>query len=341
MIQNISIQPYQILQYTTVTLSSPEEMEGFPLLCIDKNSYCVGLQIQSAINFDVQGGRHHIAIGKGCSIAESVTFMIDLNHNYGSIAQGNMDFLKDAPASRWIPRKASIILQNDVWIGHGATIMPGVVLRNGCVVAANAVVTKDVPPYAVVGGNPAKIIRYRFNEETISGLQRIAWWDWPEEVQTARKNDFALSPEEFVEKYLPQCGEEADKYPSPLFCGERQVVLFIPDIGERYPLYPKVFAQYFAVNRPNVEFLVYLPKGETSERNMQGILDILKKYEDCDSYITLQTGTDVSEEILFQNAAYYVTTRSRETVRRTCLADRHGAKILYGTDEPIFPENLR
>lgn len=339
MIQNISIQPYQVSQYTTVTMASPDSMEGFPLLCIDKDSYCVGLQIQSGINFDMQGGRHHIAIGKACSIAESVTFMIDLNHNYGSVVQGNAAFLKDTATSRWIPRKGSIILQNDVWIGHGATVMPGVILRNGCVVATDAVVTKDVPPYAIVGGNPAKIIRYRFDAETIAGLQAIAWWDWSEKEQLERRKDFALPPEEFVGKYLPQYRREGKN--TSLLNNERKVVLFIPDVGERHPLYPKVFRQYLAVDRPSAELLIYLPKQVSSEENIQAILRILKEYESSDSYITLQAGTDIREEILFQNASYYVTTRSRETVQRTCLADRYGAKVLYGTDEPLFPSCLQ
>lgn len=115
-----------------------------------------------------------------CSRSKSYIYSSDLTFsvdpNYGSVVQGNATFLKDTSTDRWIPRKGSIILQNDVWIGHGATVMPGVILRNGCVVATDAVVTKDVPPYAIVGGNPAKIIRYRFDESTILGLQKIAWW---------------------------------------------------------------------------------------------------------------------------------------------------------------------
>lgn len=101
-----------------------------------------------------------------------------------------------------------IILQNDVWIGHGATVMAGVTLHNGCVVAANTVVTKDIPPYAIVGGNPARILRYRFDEDTIGGLQKIAWWDWPPALQQARKEDFTMPAPKFLEKYLPEAEEK-------------------------------------------------------------------------------------------------------------------------------------
>ena len=69
---------------------------------------------------------------------------------------------------------------HDVWVGQNAAILSGVTIGNGAVVAGFSVVTKDVPPYAIVGGNPARIIRYRFTPDQIAALLRIAWWDWPE-----------------------------------------------------------------------------------------------------------------------------------------------------------------
>ncbi len=73
------------------------------------------------------------------------------------------------------------MIGNDVWIGYDALIMPGVKVGNGAIIAARSVVTGDVPAYAVVGGNPAKVIRYRFDDYTIARLNAIAWWDWPVE----------------------------------------------------------------------------------------------------------------------------------------------------------------
>ncbi len=73
------------------------------------------------------------------------------------------------------------IVGSDVWLCYEALVMSGVTIGDGAIVAAGAVVTKDVPPYAIVGGNPARVIRYRFNEAQIAALLEIRWWDWPEE----------------------------------------------------------------------------------------------------------------------------------------------------------------
>lgn len=215
MIQKLTISPHQISDHTCITINSQGSLSGFPFLSIDRDSYLVGVEVQSGINFDVSGGRHCIAVGKGCSLAESIIFMIDLNHDYASVCQGELSFLPKFPSHSRIKRKGSIILQNDVWIGHGATIMTGVTLHNDCVVAAGAVVAKNVPPYAIVAGNPAKIVRYRFDKETIDGLQKIAWWDWLPKTQQLRRDDFLLSAPEFVAKHLPEAESRLQKLCPP------------------------------------------------------------------------------------------------------------------------------
>lgn len=83
-------------------------------------------------------------------------------------------------ADSW-DNKGDIVVGNDVWIGYEAVILSGVTIGDGAVIGARAVVTKDVPPYTIVGGVPAKPIKKRFSEESIKKLQSIRWWDWPKE----------------------------------------------------------------------------------------------------------------------------------------------------------------
>ena len=87
---------------------------------------------------------------------------------------------KEDVASAW-DNKGDIVIGNDVWIGYEATILSGVTIGDGAIIGAKAVVTKDVPPYSVVGGVPAKKIKQRFDAETIQKLQQLKWWDWPDE----------------------------------------------------------------------------------------------------------------------------------------------------------------
>ena len=127
-----------------------------------------------------------LIIGKFCSIACGVKFLFNsANHTLKSLSNYTFPLFfeewglnKKNVASAW-DNKEDIIIGNDVWIGYEAVIMAGVHIGDGAVIAARAVVTKDVPPYTIVGGTPARKIRMRFEEETIAKLQQIQWWNWP------------------------------------------------------------------------------------------------------------------------------------------------------------------
>ena len=88
---------------------------------------------------------------------------------------------KFTPGIEDLPFKGDTVVGNDVWIGQNVTVMPGVHIGDGAVIAANSVVTRDIPPYAVAGGNPCREIRRRFDEELISYLLELKWWDWDAE----------------------------------------------------------------------------------------------------------------------------------------------------------------
>lgn len=132
--------------------------------------------------------KDRLIIGKFCSIACGAKFLFNsANHKMASLSTYTFPLFfeewgleKENVAQAW-DQKGDIIIGNDVWIGYEAVILSGVTIGDGAVIGCRAVVTKDVPPYTIVGGVPAKPIRKRFDEEIIKELQKIKWWDWPEE----------------------------------------------------------------------------------------------------------------------------------------------------------------
>lgn len=126
-----------------------------------------------------------LIIGKFTTIGCGAKFILNgANHTLKSLSTytfpiffDEWDLREEDIASAW-DNKGDIVVGNDVWIGYEAVIMSGVHIGDGAIIAARSVVTKDVPPYTIVGGTPAKKIRERFDEETISKLQQIKWWDW-------------------------------------------------------------------------------------------------------------------------------------------------------------------
>ncbi len=124
-----------------------------------------------------------LKIGKFCSLAEGVKILLGGEHRIDWVTTYPLSIFFDQ-ADRYPGHphtKGDVIIGNDVWIAMDAMIFSGVEIGDGAVISARSIVTKDVPAYAVVGGNPAEVIRYRFDEQTRVALRAIAWWNWPEE----------------------------------------------------------------------------------------------------------------------------------------------------------------
>ncbi|MFF0740366.1 CatB-related O-acetyltransferase [Streptomyces sp. NPDC004111] len=136
-------------------------------------------------------GPERLVIGKYCAIAMGTRFlMAGAEHP----TMGVSTFPFTMFGGRWaeetwdivtsMPSRGDTVVGNDVWFGHQVTVMPGVRIGDGAIIAAGAVVTADVPPYTIVGGNPARTIRQRFSDSQVAQLLRAAWWDWPADLVT-------------------------------------------------------------------------------------------------------------------------------------------------------------
>lgn len=193
-------------------MNIPDSKDAFPLeqydrLCFLKNiitnpnivvgDYTYYDDFESVENFEKNVKYHFdfigdkLIIGKFCMIASGITFIMNgANHKMDGITAYPFNiFGKDwkiaEPKLSELPYKGDTVVGNDVWIGTNVTIMPGIHIGDGAIIASNATVTKNVAPYSVVGGNPAKELKKRFSEAKIQELLEMQWWNWDIEKITS------------------------------------------------------------------------------------------------------------------------------------------------------------
>lgn len=130
-------------------------------------------------NTDIIALIHPVTVGSFTSIARNVS-MQEFNHNYSNLTTYHIhqNVFKESRLKD-VSSNGPIHIGNDVWIGAHCVILSGVTIGDGAVIAANSVVTKDIPPFAIAGGSPAKVLKYRFSEERIVEISAMKWWDWP------------------------------------------------------------------------------------------------------------------------------------------------------------------
>jgi virginiamycin A acetyltransferase len=168
-----------------------------------------GTYFDRHVNIISWSDKYFVKLGKYNSIGRECNFFLHANHRPDWVTTSSQLW---GPVTHEIAQmhmemghpscKGDIIVENDVWIGAKATIMSGVKIGNGSVVGSGSVVTKDVPPYAIVVGNPAVVVKYRFTEEQIQKLLDISWWSWDEEkIRDNAMNMWSSDIEAFIEKH--------------------------------------------------------------------------------------------------------------------------------------------
>ena len=180
--------------------NDPHPMRGFPQICyirntVDNPQIQVGEYSYYDDPVDSEGFERNVLylfpfigdrliIGRYCAIARGATFVMNgANHRMSGFSTYPFNIFgngweRSTPLPEELPYKGDTVVGNDVWIGYQALLMPGVNVGDGAIIAARSVVSADVPAYAIVGGNPARVLRMRYEPEQVRRLQGIAWWDW-------------------------------------------------------------------------------------------------------------------------------------------------------------------
>jgi acetyltransferase-like isoleucine patch superfamily enzyme len=180
-------------------------IENLHLLKADKGTY-----FDRNINIISWSDDYSINVGKYCSIGRDCNFFLHANHRPDWITTSSQLWglvtpeIAEMHMSMGHPAcKGNIIIGNDVWIGAKSTIMSGVKIGHGAIIGSTATVAKDVPPYAIVVGNPSKIIKYRFTKKQIDSLLKIAWWDWTDDrIKTESMDLWSDNIDNFIDKHL-------------------------------------------------------------------------------------------------------------------------------------------
>ena len=167
---------------------------------LDVGDYSYGCQFIEIISAN-DGIKHEVKIGKYCSIANNIKIYCGkFNHNYETASTYPFYEICNANCkpNAWMKHDPKI--GNDVWIGANAVILPGVAIGDGAVIAAYSIVTKNVPDYAIVAGNPAQIKKFRFKDETINKLKKSKWWDIPHDYLISKIVPHIEDIDSFLEK---------------------------------------------------------------------------------------------------------------------------------------------
>lgn len=342
MITNLSVAARSISSNTPYYIKLNNK--NFRILNIDKDSYIVSSTVHCGIDFEndlvESGGIYNFQIGKNSSLATDISFMINQNHDYNFLYTGLISELErlglNEPHLR-TKAKAQLLIGNDCWIGKSATIKSGVTIHSGAVVAMESMVTKDVPPYAIVGGNPAKIIKYRFPHDVIDKLMKISWWDWSTEKIIERYKDFNIDPELFAEKYYAEANEEINNIlhkPSLIEKTPGENFLYVPDMSEAYSTHKRVIKEFCEEFKDSDNQLIIAVKSP-EEANL--IINELERYSELNVNIYIHVYDDNSELLnILANADTYITSRIAYNLKLVEFGYIINKKCISGVDKPIF-----
>ncbi len=321
----------------------------FPCCFIDKDSYIVSALVKTGLDIHFGDNLYNLQIGKYTSLAEDILFIIDMDHDYSAVCQGwQVSELRGKSFDGVIrntvkQRKGEVLIGNDCWIGTGATIMNGVIIHDGAVVAANSVVTRDVPPYTIVGGNPAKVIKKRFADEIVEELKWIRWWDWGEKRMLSAASGLLSDAEVFVKEYYEESRNQIIRLSerNPFFTRMKKaekVFAYIVDDESPVPSYPSIIKEFCTTfSETHNQLVLFFPNYLNDKKYLvDRVADALERYEDAECDVSLVYDDRAIIEPVIKHCDSYITSRSMINVRAVGLAELFGKEIVSGFNSPIW-----
>lgn len=313
---------------------------------IDEDQSVVGVTLGEGSylvkgSLEFGGSQCHVLIGKYASISYGIKFIVGLNHDSSSVStypfqevfEGAFDKNADLHPQC---NNCQIIIGNDVWIGAHATIMGGVKIGNGAVIGAGAVVAKDVPPYAVVVGNLARAIRYRFDEATIEWLQKLRWWNWtPEKIKSCwpEMENMGAFREKYCDIPILKISEECQELQKDIkqFKDDGyQFYYFVPDLLSKEKIWQTVLNKFVNVTDKKILFIdmpAYIPSNVRSKFEQ-----LINSYQQGELVLNQSTEDDDSKCII-PLMDYIITTKEADSSMIIDMSSLSKSKLLYGMDD--------
>ena len=309
--------------------------DGFHIITLGAGSYIVTGDVPEPRLVDL-----HILVGSYSSISEKIRFIIARDHDYHAVTTYPFYAIRDKLPEEFssmrdpnrFKQRRQVIIGNDVWIGKDVSIVGGVKIGTGSVIGANASIAKDIPPYSVVVGNPARVVKYRFEPEIIRKLLAIKWWNWDQKKILAN-HELLQNPNAFVEKYY---SPELENFPRDgigdhlrnLKSHGMKIFASVLDFKSIDPLWKKIMEDFSKSELSNSVLICYAMKNVSDE-------DFRKAVDFSDQLGANIIVSDLSIDAL-RESDIFITTKNFNSMRALDYLYDKNIDVRCAIDDAVF-----
>lgn len=318
-----------------------QEGKMFPLYTIGRGSCIDGLLVTAGIQ---DGLPYLLQIGRYTAIGSDVHIIIKPMSEYKHPSQNLRYNINQGKKPFYIKQNRQVVIMNDCCIESNVIISNGVTIGNGALVKCGSVVTEDVPDYAIVAGNPATVIGWRFSNKEIRLFNIIQWWNWTHEKIISKAKLLCSNTDSFLRLCAPAAANEIRMLePIEITPVSKQnmgeIYLLIPDFEQDYSVWQNVIDAFAkSYSDTNYELLIYVPEDENTDARLTELSDVFSHYEEYNCYINLHVGKVEDMRSLITQVHAYITTLHKENMAYMDMARLLGVKVISGFGLPVFNE---